>query len=120
MTFQEILAAVLDDTPGALAGAIMGNDGIPLQEYAREPGRVDLPSVAVEFQSVLEQARKVAASLDDGGELQEFILMTSQNQLLFRQIDDEYFVVIALEPTGSLGKARYLIRSLLNDLREGL
>jgi predicted regulator of Ras-like GTPase activity (Roadblock/LC7/MglB family) len=120
MTFQEILAKIVDGTPGAVGGAIMGADGIPVDEYVREGSRVDLPTVAVEFQSVVEQARKVAGSLEGDGELHELVLMTTSHQLLFRQVDDEYFVVVALHPTGTLGKARYLVRCLLRDLQEGL
>ncbi len=122
MTFREILETVVLQTPGALAGAVMAADGIPIDEYTREGERLDLAAVAVEFQRVLDQSRKVAGALygGSGGGLEELLLITSGHQLLFRQIDDEFFVTIALEPTGSLGKARYLIRSLLHDLQEAL
>ncbi len=122
MTFREILETVVLQTPGALAGAIMAADGIPVDEFKREEGSVDLAAVAVEFQRVLDQSRKVAGALygASGGGLEELILITSGHQLLFRQIDDEFFVTIALEPTGSLGKARYLVRSLLRELQEAL
>ena len=122
MTFREILETVVLQTPGALAGAVMAADGIPIDEYTREGESVDLAAVAVEFQRVLDQSRKVAGALygGSGGGLEELLLITSGHQLLFRRIDDEYFVTIALEPTGSLGKARYLIRSLLHDLQEAL
>ena len=32
MTFREMLAIVVDRTPGALAGAIMGEDGLAVQK----------------------------------------------------------------------------------------
>lgn len=124
MTFREILAKIVDPTPGAVAGVIMAADGIPLEEY-RVPGaagEVDLSSVAVEFQRVLEQARKVAGALYGGsGEaLSELVLVTSGHQLLFRQVDEEFSLVVALDPAGSLGKARYLARMLLQEVREAL
>jgi predicted regulator of Ras-like GTPase activity (Roadblock/LC7/MglB family) len=102
MTFREILQRLVEDTPGALAAVLMGSDGIPIDDYRAAGARIDLPALAVEFQRVLDEAR------------------TSENQLLFREVDEEYFVVIALEPTGSLGKARYLMRSLLRDLQREL
>ena len=120
MTFREILAKLVDDTPGAVAGAIMAEDGIAVEEYAREHSRIDLLAMAVEFQSVLAQARKVAGSLDGDGRLAELVLVTTHHQLMFRLIDDEYFVLLALEPGGTLVKARYLLRGLLRELREGL
>ncbi len=122
MTFREILERVVLQTPGALAGAVMAADGIPIDELEREEGSVDLAAVAVEFQRVLDQSRKVAGALygASGGGLEELILITSAHQLYFRQIDDEFFVAIALKSSGSLGKARYLVRSLLRELREAL
>lgn len=124
MTFREVLAKIVDGTPGALAGAIMGSDGIPIDEYGTAGSRLDLASVAIEFERVLDQARKVAGALFGGerpqGALEELVLMTPGLQLLFRQIDPEYFLVVALERTGSLGKARYLVRTVLHDLQEAL
>jgi predicted regulator of Ras-like GTPase activity (Roadblock/LC7/MglB family) len=125
MTFREILANVIDGTPGALAGAIMAGDGIPVEEYAVdgvEGADAELATVAAEFERVLSQIRKVTGALygETEGELDELILQTPGRQLLFRQIDDEYFLLVALEPTGMLGKARFLARSSLDDLREEL
>jgi predicted regulator of Ras-like GTPase activity (Roadblock/LC7/MglB family) len=122
MMFREVLAGIIDGTPGALAGAIMGSDGIPVDEYRAVQDSLDLDTVAIEFQRVLEQAIKVASALygPDGGELEELVLRTSAHQLLFRQLDDEHFVVIALAPGGMLGKARYLLRSVLHKVRQEL
>ena len=121
MTFREILTQIVDGTPGGLAGAIMGSDGIAIDEY-RAPGcALELSAVAVEFQRVLEQARKVSGSLyGKGSEPEELVLVTRDHQLLFRQVDEEYFVALALLPNGVLGKARYLVRSLLDSLRSEL
>ena len=43
MTFREILERVVLQTPGALAGAVMAADGIPIDELEREePETVDV------------------------------------------------------------------------------
>jgi predicted regulator of Ras-like GTPase activity (Roadblock/LC7/MglB family) len=120
MTFLEILAQVVDATPGGLAGAIMGSDGIPVEDYVRPGVSVDLPAVAVEFLAVLDGARKIARTLEPDGALEELVLACRAHTLFFRQLDDEYFLVLALEPAGMLGKARYLVRSLMDELRERL
>ena len=119
MTFREILVHVIDQTPGALAGAIMGSDGIAVEEYATAGSDIDLGALTVEFGGVYEQLRKVAASLyEEGGDaLEELVLCTGGHQLLFRAIDEDYLFVVALEPLGMLGKARYLVRSVMEELR---
>ncbi len=122
MTFLEILTTVVEGTPGALAGAIMASDGIPVEEHVREAADVDLAALAVEFQRVLEQSNKVAGALYRGEDeaLRELILIMAGHQILFRVIDSDFFVVIVLEPGGSLGKARYLIRTVLHQLKDAL
>ena len=122
MTFREILQKLVEETPGALAGAVIASDGIPVDEFQLEDADIDLTVVAVEFQRVLEQAHKATGAFYGGAEakLDELILVTGSHQLLFRQLDDEFFVVVALTPQGMLGKARYLVGCLLRDLQEAL
>jgi predicted regulator of Ras-like GTPase activity (Roadblock/LC7/MglB family) len=122
MTFREALAAVVNGTPGARAAVLMGADGIPVEEFCNEDEGIDLPSIAVEFQRVLAEARKVADMVDaeGAGALEELVLQTSRGQLLFRALDEEYFLVVALGRNGFLGKARYLIASLLRNIRQEL
>ena len=120
MTFREMLSQIVDQTPGALAGVIMGEDGLAVEEYAPRPGRVELAAAAIEFQPVLREATKAAGAQDPPTQVDELILTTAKYQLLFRQLDDEYFLAVAFDADGTLGKARYLIRTLLRDLREEL
>ena len=121
MTFRELLAKIVNETPGAVAGAIMGQDGIAIDEFVSRPG-LDLSAVAVESDQVLLQARKVCGSLFDppGERLEELVLTTRSHQLLFREIDREYFLIVVLDRHGMLGKARYLVGSILQELREEL
>jgi predicted regulator of Ras-like GTPase activity (Roadblock/LC7/MglB family) len=122
MTFREALETVVEGTPGARAAVLMAADGIAVEEFCRDDEGVDLPSVAVEFQRVLGEARKVADAVEAecSGSLEELVIQTSRGQLLFRALDEEYFLVMALDRNGFLGKARYLISSLLHEIREEL
>ena len=122
MTFREILSSLVDQTPGALAAAVMAADGVAIDEYARQGAEVDLGAIAIEFGRIFHQSQKVADSLygPREGELHELVLVTAGHQLFFRQLDDEMFLVIALAPTGIVGKARWLARSLLDQIREAL
>ena len=50
--------------------------------------------------------------------MSETIISLNQMTLVFRAVDDENFLVVALAPGGNLGKARYLIRKQLFALRD--
>jgi predicted regulator of Ras-like GTPase activity (Roadblock/LC7/MglB family) len=119
MTFREILAQVVDRTPGARAAVMMGSDGIPVEEYEAPGSGMDLSTVAVECQRLLEESGKVLGTLegDLAGDLEELVFRTSRLQLMFHPIDEEYYLVIALDRDGFLGKARYLVAGLLHEIR---
>jgi predicted regulator of Ras-like GTPase activity (Roadblock/LC7/MglB family) len=122
MTFREILQSLVDQTPGALAAAVMAGDGVAIDEYARPGTNVDLGSIAIEFGRIFHQSQKVADALSGSrdGALQEMLLVTGANQVFFRQLDEDSFLVLALDATGLIGKARYLTRTLLQEIREAL
>ena len=85
------------------------------------PRRIDLNSITIEFSAVLEQLRKVSGSLyGDGDALEEIVLGTRDHQLFFRPVDEEYLFVVALDPLGMVGKARYLVRGVMEQLRKEL
>ena len=122
MTFREILTNLVDRTPGALAAAVMAADGVAIDEYAREGAEVDLGAIAVEFGRIFGQSQKVAQALWGArdGELDELLLVLGSHQVLFRKLDEDSFLILALEPGGLVGKARWLARNLLQEIREAL
>lgn len=122
MTFREILQSLVDQTPGALAAAVMAGDGVAIDEYARPGAGVDLGAIAIEFGRIFHQSQKVADALDGSreGALAEMLLVTGASQVFFRQLDEDSFLVMALDSTGLIGKARYLVRVLLEEIREAL
>jgi predicted regulator of Ras-like GTPase activity (Roadblock/LC7/MglB family) len=122
MTFREILQSLVDQTPGALAAAIMAGDGVAIDVYSRPGSNLDLGSIAIEFGQIFHESQKVAHALNSSrdGALQEMLLVTGANQLFFRRLDEDSFLVLALDAAGLIGKARYLARTLLQEIREAL
>jgi predicted regulator of Ras-like GTPase activity (Roadblock/LC7/MglB family) len=117
MSFEAILRGIVDRCPGCLGVALMGADGIPIAEQAgaRESDEVTL--LGVEFGRVLEEARKVA-SIVNGGEMEELTIAMAKTQVVMRAVDRETFLVLALDHDGNAGKAKYLLRRALLDVRE--
>jgi predicted regulator of Ras-like GTPase activity (Roadblock/LC7/MglB family) len=116
MTFNEILQEIVDQCGGGIGAALMGNDGIPIEEYGSDTS-VEVGTAGVEFGRILMDIRKASDALA-GGQVDETIIRMARFTLIFQPVDDENFLVLALTPDGNLGKARYLIRRHMLAVRQ--
>jgi predicted regulator of Ras-like GTPase activity (Roadblock/LC7/MglB family) len=124
MSFEPTLQKMIDGCTGAIGVALMGSDGIAVAELqAPDPdlGVLDgeVGAAGIEFGRILDEVRKAADALS-GGRLEEVVIGLARMTLVFRAVDDELFLVVALAPNGNLGKARFLLRRHLLELREQL
>jgi predicted regulator of Ras-like GTPase activity (Roadblock/LC7/MglB family) len=117
--FKSILREVVENTDGALASILMGFDGITVDSYISLKTRVDMETVGSEYSQVLTQIKQAAQMLDMGAANE--VSVRAENMItLMRLLNDEYFVAVAIEPKGNLGKARYLLRMQSVKLLENL
>ena len=79
----------------------------------------EIAALGVEFGRILDEARKAADSLG-GGPVEEACLRMARFWVLLRTVDGDTFLVLVLAPDGNLGKARFLMRRHLAELREHL
>lgn len=124
MSFQPILRSIVDECGGGLGVALMGPDGIPIDQTLASTASArdfeeELGAAGVEFGRVLDEMRKASDALG-GGALTEAVVSLARFILILHVVDEESFVVLALRPDGNLGKARYLIRRHLPALRAEL
>ena len=128
MNFEAILRTIVEGCGGGIGAALMGNDGIPIEEFtaakspnssaAGDPGQpVEVSIAGVEFGRILMDIRRASDALG-GGSLEETIVRVKGFMLIFQPIDDENFLVLALARDGNLGKARYLIRRHVHAIRQ--
>jgi len=124
VSFTAMLREIVDDCGGGIGAALMGNDGIAIQQVmasapASSPLLDDIATAGTEFGRILEEIRKAADAVA-GGAVEEATIVLSRVVLVFRSVDEETFLAVALAPDGNLGKARYLIRRQLPALRQAL
>ena len=124
MSFESSLRTIVDECGGGIGIALMGSDGITIVQVRSEtagesPLGGDLSVAGAEFGRILGDLRKASDSLG-GGALSETVIHLARLTLIFRSIDDDVVLVLALQPDGNLGKARYLIRRHLLEIREQL
>lgn len=115
--FREVLRDVVERTEGAVAGLLMGFDGIAVDQYVRESVTepVDVETVGMEFSVILNSIRK-AAILLEAGAAQEISIQAEKMTTVMRVLNEEYFVAVTLLPYGNYGKARFLLRTASSKL----
>ena len=124
MSFEPTLQKMIDGCSGAIGIALMGSDGIAVAELqAPDPDLSvldgEVGAAGIEFGRILDEVRKASDALS-GGRLEEVVVGLARFTLVFRAVDDELFLVVALAVGGNLGKARFLMRRHLLELREQL
>ena len=124
MSFESALREIVEGCGGGIAAALMGIDGIPIEQVsAADPARAemleDIGVAGVEFGRILGEVRKASDSLA-GGPARECVFALQSFTIIVHQVDEENFVALAITSDGNLGKARYLIRRHLIAIREQL
>ncbi len=119
MGFREHLQDVCRSVDGALACSLMGVDGIEVDTHVVDGGEVDVKSLLVEYSGIFRSAREAALAHEAGG-VAEVSIQTDKILTGARLVSPEYFMVVAMQPDGNFGKARYLLRVTAPKLRSEL
>lgn len=127
--FREQIKKLVERLDGAVAGVLMGFDGITVDSYvmpheseAARTGKGALPDIqtlGMEFAHVIAHARRTLQSLD-AGTMDELTLRTDALTVVVRVLTPEYFLACAVRPNGNVGKARFIMRVASPALRADL
>ena len=114
VTPDDILVAGLDS--GVLQ-QVVGSVGSPRVTLFNQVTPFPAPQLVSDTLEACRQSSSQVVVAIGGGSVSETTVILSQVILIFRTVDDETFLVLALRSDGNLGKARYLIRKQLPALR---
>lgn len=117
--FREHLQKIVEATPGAQAGLLMGFDGIAVDHYTPPSSTVDMVAIGMEASFVLHSLRKTLDTLHLGT-FEEMTLQTSTATVLIRALSKEYFLFVLMSPQGLSGKGRYVLRTHAPEFRKEL
>ncbi len=117
--FKQVLREVVERTDGAIAGLVMGFDGIPVENYVKADGVFDIETVGMELSFILTQIMKAAEMLD-AGTAKEVSIQAEGMTTIIRLLNSQYFAALTLRPTGNFGKGRFLLRTLTPKLLDDL
>ncbi len=116
--FAQMLEDAVGRVQGAEAALLMGFDGILVDMYSGRNDE-DVESMGMEFSVVLKEVRK-AAELINAGNAGEMTLKTDKMAAVLRVVNDEYFVAMTLGPEGNVGKARFILRTIVPTMKDAL
>jgi len=114
VALQELLGRIAGAVDGMLGVALVGLDGILVAQASRRPG-FDLNVVGAEYATIVKEARRAFESLGEEP-MQEILVSTEQANLLLARVGKEYFVVLAIEASGNLGRGRLELKRALPEL----
>ena len=108
--FKSLLESIMERTEGSLGALIMGLDGISVEKVLGDAGaEANLDVAAAEFTSLVRSAQR--AGNDTGlGNLKELMISLEQAVVVMRLLSRDYFVVLALNPEGNIGRGRFELR----------
>jgi predicted regulator of Ras-like GTPase activity (Roadblock/LC7/MglB family) len=110
LSFTDSLAQIIDRIEGCAAVVILGIDGIPIERQVRDLNEsLDIDLIATEFTTLVRRSIRMASDTELG-ELREMTFATDLMTFLLRPITQEYFLLMALNPGGNIGRARYELR----------
>jgi predicted regulator of Ras-like GTPase activity (Roadblock/LC7/MglB family) len=126
MSFESVLQSIVDECGGGWGAALMGLDGISISQVtasgapdSNDPLRGDVTNAGIEFGRILSDMAKAAESLA-AGDVREAVISLDRVNIVFHSVDEDLVLVLAVSPDGNLGKARYLIRRSLMEIRAEL
>ena len=110
MGFTDTLAKITERIEGCAAVVILGIDGIPIERQVGEMDpSLDIDLIATEFTTLVRRSIRTAS--DTGlGDLREMVIVTDLMTFVLRPITSEYFLFLALNPGGNVGRARFELR----------
>lgn len=114
MSFGESLQHLLSRVHTAMGVAIVGMDGIVVDERKTDSG-LDLQALGAEYSTLLRSVDRTAANLEMNA-LHEFSVVYENRVLVIRRINDEYFLLLVLPSEREFGKGRFQLRRAVAGL----
>ncbi len=120
MSFDQTLRQLVQNTEGAMACILMGQDGLPIGSFQLDDySSFDANNFGIEFSGILNQLVQMARQTHFDIPI-DLILRSREHVAIFHLITEDYFVLLLLSAEGNVGKGAYLLRTLAPSLKQEL
>lgn len=113
---EEVLDSLVEEVPGAIMAGLLGLDGVGAHIAFSEAWRdSEEELIEVELATLANAVQEAARRLHDESS-SEFFLQTAQASFLGMMLGSSYFLVLGLEPGGTLEPGRDALAQALETL----
>jgi predicted regulator of Ras-like GTPase activity (Roadblock/LC7/MglB family) len=111
MSFLPVLKDAVERVEGAVSAMIIGADGMPVEEYAKEK-LLSLDDLGAEASQMIRDINTASENLMLG-EAREFSIISDLCGIIMRKINSAYYIALVITPEGNYGKGRYILKTLV-------
>lgn len=119
MTFRDVIEGMHRKDPGVTAGALVGGDGLTVEEWHAPADACDLQALCAEIVRLFRESDRIAGENGLGG-AEEITLAGEQALVFLRRVTEEYFLLVVATPGTVPGKCRFLLRQAARRTQEML
>ena len=95
---------VVSSVDGSLYAALGGMDGLLIEQYPKEEH--DLSALAAEYTNVFTAVSRLGATGFELGDTRDVMITSERLMSYARILSDDLFLIVVMNPSGNLGKAR--------------
>lgn len=117
--FENAFHSILDRLEGGQAALLMGFDGISVVSVIKPGAACDTELMGAEVSAIVSQLRQ-AAFTKQFGMLEDFTFSSSTAKVLLHVMTPDYFVAVVAAAATPIGKARFLLAQVEDELKAAL
>jgi uncharacterized protein len=118
MDFKPILNEIVNTVDGAIGAGLVGTDGIVIDQVSTK-GVFDISAVGAEYATIIKNAKKASGNFGLG-KTSEIMISTEKAVMIMMTIGNDYFITMALELDGNLGRGRLEVKKAIPKLEREL
>ncbi len=118
MDFKSILNEIVGNVDGAIGAGLVGTDGIVIDQVSTK-GTFDISAVGAEYATIIKNAKKASENFGLG-KTSEIMISTEKAMMIMMIVGAEYFITMALELDGNLGRGRLEVKKAIPKLEREL
>jgi predicted regulator of Ras-like GTPase activity (Roadblock/LC7/MglB family) len=117
MTFREIIEDMHRKDSGVTSGALVGSDGLTVEEWHAPGDAQDLSALCAEAAQFFRESDRIVA--ENGlGEGREVSVAGDLGRMFIHRVTAEYLLTVVTSPGAIPGKCRFLLRQAARRSRE--